>query len=126
LCLRVGRKRLWYLQKKIPPGKVRYTACLKYSSLSPSKFRCRKRDLTAVLHIQLRAHTLSRRHAHLITVVHDLLPEIFFCTDKSKAAPFHAMEVKIHPFLSSTLIGGDRLALCTSRFNPAEFPVPFC
>lgn len=35
------------------------------------------------------------------------------------------MEVEILPFFSSHLNRGDWLVLCTSRFNPAESPVPF-
>ena len=49
------------------------TACLESSSVSSSKFRRRKRDLTAVQRIQLRARTHT--HTNLITMFSDLLPE---------------------------------------------------
>ena len=51
---------------------------------SVTSHRWRKRDVAAVQHIQWRAQTLSRRHAHLITTVHDLLTEKFSVQIKVK------------------------------------------
>ena len=117
-----------------------HTAWLKCPSVSSSKFHCKKkRDLPALQHIQLRAHTItqtrthhhanthtpSRKHAHLITVFHVLLPENISVKVKVKLPLLHAMEVQILPFFSSHLNRGDWLSSCTSRFNPAVSPVPF-
>jgi len=101
-----------------------HTACLKSPSVSSSRFHWRKRDMTAVKHVQLRAHTITQTRT-LLHSVSGFATRKYFCKDKSKVAPLHGMEVQIHPFLSLTLNGGERLALCTSRFNPSKSPITF-
>ena len=116
--------RIFKIKYALETSVTSHTACLQTSSVSSSRFHWRKRDLPAVQHIQLRAHTVTQtRTAH-----HSgswFATRKYFCKDESKAAPPHAMEVQIHPFFSSHLNRSNWLALCTSRFNPAEPPIPF-